>query len=760
MEREYSKPFVVKATILGFLSGLALILLIFFVGVVIHKLPFTPIGVYDLHLVSPILYFFDSFPVLIAIAAFFVSRYVSATKTEAEKITQIELHRQRKLYRFVEKLREGDIDADYIPDETDALGKAVINLRDNLKRSKDDEIGRRKEDEQRSWSAEGMAKFGEILRLNNDDIEELSFQVISNLVKYIGANQGAFYVIEDEDEADIHFRMTASFAYERRKYADRVLPWGSGLVGACALEKQTTLLKKVPDSYLKITSGLGKANPKCLILIPLKINDNVHGVIEIASFNLFEKFQVEFLEKVAESIATTISTVKINLRTAKLLKESREQAEELALKEEQMRQNMEELQATQEEASRQSEKFISFSNSVNHTMIRADFDVNGNLTYANTKFLQKLEYTGNSEVEGKPISMFINKKDRVWFDDIWKTLSHGGKHFEGDMKLVTKTGKDLWTIATYTCVRNPMGGVDKVLFLAIDTTEQKKQSLDYEGQITALNRSSFKAEFSPTGDLIEANDKFLVSTGYTLSVAKEKSIFDLVPSSERKSIERTWDDIIHGIPFEGQVRLVTSHGEEKWYRCTFTAVNDMYDEVAKVVFIANDITREKHMELETKIQTEQLMKQEEMLRMNEVELNKKLREAREEVKNQFKEIEKVKIRNEKTLEGFLDAIITTDHDGVVQFFNKAAEELFAIKRDEVLGQSIRILFPDDIEGQDEFIDAYIDPNKEKIVGQRREINITTKDGNEISVLILLTEAKLGREITYTAFIQNISVDLF
>ena len=136
---------------------------------------------------------------------------------------------------------------------------------------------------------------------------------------------------------------------------------------------------------------------------------------------------------------------------------------------------------------------------------------------------------------------------------------------EKHMELETKTGKDLWTIATYTCVRNPMGGVDKILFLAIDTTEQKKPSLDYEGQITALNRSSFKAEFSPTGDLIEANDKFLVSTGYTLSIAKEKSIFDLVPGSERKAIERTWDDIIHGIPFEGQVRLVTSHGEEKWY---------------------------------------------------------------------------------------------------------------------------------------------------------------------------------------------------
>lgn len=760
MEREYSKPFVVKATILGFLSGLAFILLIFFVGALIHKLPYTPFGVYDLHLISPILYFFDSFPIIIAIASFFISRFVSSTKTEAEKITQVELHRQRKLYRFVEKLREGDIDAEYIPDETDALGKAVINLRDNLKKSKEDEIIRRTEDEQRSWSAEGLAKFGEILRLNNDNIEELSFQIIRNLVNYVGANQGAFYLLEDEDTADIHFRMTASFAYERRKYADRIISWGNGLVGACALEKNTILLKKVPDSYLNITSGLGKSNPRCLILIPLKINEAVHGILEIASFNLFQQYHVEFLEKVAESIATTISTVKINLRTAKLLKESREQAEELALKEEQMRQNMEELQATQEEASRQSEKFISFSNSVNHTMIRADFDVNGYLTYANTKFLQKLEYSGNADVEGKPISMFINKKDRVWFEEIWKSLSHGGKHFEGDMKLVTKTGKDLWTIATYTCVRNPMGGVDKVLFLAIDTTEQKKQSLDYEGQITALNRSSFKAEFSPTGDLIDANDKFLISTGFTLTLAKEKSIFDLVPSSERKIIERTWDDIIHGIPFEGQVRLVTSHGEEKWYRCTFTAVNDMYDEVAKVVFIANDITREKHMELETKIQTDQLLKQEEMLRMNEVELNKKLREAREEVKNQFKEIEKVKIRTEKTLEGFLDAIITSDHDGVIQFFNKAAEELFEVKREEVIGQSIRILFPEDIEGKDEFIDAYLDPNKEKLTGMRREINITTREGNEISVLILLTEAKLGREITYTAFIQNISVDLF
>ena len=760
MDRNYSKSFVYKYTILGFVAGLVLILIFYFIGALYYKLAYTPVGIGDLHVRIPIVYFLDLIPIIFAVIAYYVSLYISKVSTEANSFSESELSRQRKLYRFVEKLRDGEIDAEFIPEETDVLGKSIVNLRDNLKASKQEEQIRRKEDEQRNWIAEGLAKFGEILRSDNDNLEELSYQVISNLVKYVDANQGGFYLLEDQDPGDLHFRQTACYAYERRKYADQRVEWGEGLVGVCALEKQTTFLTKVPDSYLQITSGLGKSNPKCLLIVPLKVRDEIHGVLEIASFKIFEKYQIDFIEKVAESIATTLSTVKINLRTAKLLQDSQHQAETLAAQEEQMRQNMEELQATQEEATRQSEKFISFTNSVNHTLIRAEYDVNGILLYANTKFLQKLEYSSNTEVEGKHISMFINKKDRVWFDDLWNSLAKGGKHFEGDMKHVTRSGKDLWTIATYTCVRNQYGGVDKILFLAIDTTDQKKQSLDYEGQINALNISGIKSEFTPTGDLIEANEKFLTATGYLAYEAKTKSIFDFVPDGERKALERIWDDVTHGISFEGQLKILPKSAEEKWFRVTLTAVNDMYDEVAKVIFIANDITREKIMERETKAQTEQLMIQEEQLRLNEVELNRKLREAREEVKNQFKEVEKVKIRNEKILEGFLDAVVITDQDGIINFFNNAAELLFEIERTKVLGQNIRILFPNDVDGKDEFLDAYLDPEKQKIVGQRKEITITTQSGSEIPVLMLLSETKMGREITYTAFIQNISVDLF
>ncbi|MHC1704431.1 MAG: PAS domain S-box protein [Tenuifilaceae bacterium] len=760
MDRDYSKSFVYRYTLLGFFVGLAFILVFYFIGALYYGIAFTPMGVVDLHIKIPIIYLFDTFPFAFAMLSYFISRYISQNKIESINFSETELSKQRKLYRFVEKLRGGDIDAEYVHDETDVLGKSIVNLRDNLKSSKIEEQARRNEDEQRNWIAEGLAKFGEILRSDNDNLEELSYQVISNLVKYVNANQGGFYLLEDNDPGDKHFLLTACYAYDRRKYADQRVNWGEGLVGICALEKQTSLLTKVPDSYLNITSGLGKANPKCLLIVPLKVREDVHGVMEIASFNIFDKHQVDFIEKVAESIASTLSTVKINLRTAKLLRESQHQAETLASQEEQMRQNMEELQATQEEAARQAEKFVSFTNSVNHTLIRAEYDINGILLYANTRFLQKLEYSSNSDVEGKHISMFINKKDRVWFEDLWKTLGKGGKHFEGDMKHVTRSGKDLWTIATYTCVRNQFGGVDKILFLAIDTTDQKKQSLDYEGQINALNLSGIKSEFSPTGDLLDANEKFLVTTGFLAHEVKTKTIFDFVQDNDRKGLERIWDDVTHGISYEGQLKILTKAGEVRWFRVTLTAVKDMYEEVAKVIFIANDITREKLMEKETKAQTEQLMMQEEQLRLNEVELNKKLREAREEVKNQFKEIEKAKIRNEKILEGFLDAVVITDQDGIVNFFNNAAELLFEVEKAKVIGQNIRLLFPNDIDGKDEFLDSYLDPQKEKVVGQRREINITTQSGSEIPVLMLLSETKMGREITYTAFIQNISVDLF
>ena len=130
------------------------------------------------------------------------------------------------------------------------------------------------------------------------------------------------------------------------------------------------------------------------------------------------------------------------------------------------------------------------------------------------------------------------------------------------------------------------------------------------------------------------------------------------------------------------------------------------------------------------------------------------------MKEQFKEIEAVKIRNEKTLEGALDAIITTNKEGVVEFFNAAAEKLWGYKRSEVLGNKVDMLFSSESLKDNAFVKAFATPDMKKVVGERREVPIKDKFGEEVPVLFLLSEAQVGDDHSFTAFIQNVEVELF
>jgi methyl-accepting chemotaxis protein len=104
---------------------------------------------------------------------------------------------------------------------------------------------------------------------------------------------------------------------------------------------------------------LGVSNPRFILVVPLKREETILGVMEIASFTVLEDYQIKFVEKLAESIASSIYNISINNRTSVLLEQSQMQAEEMRAQEEEMRQNMEELQATQEEMYRKEQDYIS-----------------------------------------------------------------------------------------------------------------------------------------------------------------------------------------------------------------------------------------------------------------------------------------------------------------------------------------------------------------------------------------------------------------
>ncbi len=256
--------------------------------------------------------------------------------------------------KFANEIEKGNFKFEYeLKNNKDQLGKALIDMRDSLYKASDDEKKRRLEDEKRNWSTQGLAKFADILRQHSDNINELAYSIISNLVKYLNSNQSSLFLLNKEKS---YLDLVACYAYEKRKYLEKQIDMNEGLIGAVARERKTMYLTEVPDSYIEITSGLGKANPKALLIIPLLREEELLGIMEIASFNEFEEHQIEFVEKLGESIASTIYNAKINTTTSELLKKSQEQAEQMRTQEEEMRQNMEELSATQEEMARKHTK--------------------------------------------------------------------------------------------------------------------------------------------------------------------------------------------------------------------------------------------------------------------------------------------------------------------------------------------------------------------------------------------------------------------
>ncbi|MBQ3656506.1 MAG: GAF domain-containing protein [Bacteroidales bacterium] len=275
----------------------------------------------------------------------------------ASSIEQLTIGLQ-KTSDFAHAIGQGDFSSNYQPlSDKDVLGNSLLNMRKSLQNAAKEESKRKSEDIQRNWTTEGQALFAEILRHHTDDIRELSDDIVVNLVKYIKANQGGIFIYQDNDPNDIHLELLSAYAYNRKKFIKRRINIGEGLVGACAQEKYTIYLTDIPDDYIEIESGIGSANPKSLLIVPLRIENDILGVIELASFNEIKDFEIELVEKIAESIAATLSTTRINTRTAELLEQSNSKTQAMKDQEEEMRQTIEELQATQEDSMKREDDF-------------------------------------------------------------------------------------------------------------------------------------------------------------------------------------------------------------------------------------------------------------------------------------------------------------------------------------------------------------------------------------------------------------------
>jgi signal transduction histidine kinase/HAMP domain-containing protein/CheY-like chemotaxis protein len=190
----------------------------------------------------------------------------------------------------------------------DTINQMITNLRDTTRTNKEQD-----------WLKTNLARFVGIMQ-GQRNLQALTDQLLNELTPVVGAQHGAFYLAEREDEQTL-LKLTSTYAYLRRKGLSSRFALGEGLVGQCALERKPIVITDVPEDYVAIGSGLGSAAPRSIAVMPIFFEEQVRGVIELASFHEFSTIQISFLEQLMLNIGLAINLIGTSMRTEQLIQQ-------------------------------------------------------------------------------------------------------------------------------------------------------------------------------------------------------------------------------------------------------------------------------------------------------------------------------------------------------------------------------------------------------------------------------------------------------
>ncbi len=461
------------ATVIGILLVITAWLIVFSRS----NLQFSLSGLIGIHSQNPIIWLIDLIPVIFGYSTWFQA------KRQLDKVMFLEDEiRQRdenisKNALFAKKIGEGEYNAAFqISDEDDILGKSLLVMRDNLLKNYE------KESEE-SWIAKGKDEVSYILRLHNN-IDELSYEVLVKLIKYINVVQGALYIF-DEDKQTL--RNLATYAFNRKKHINQEFKVGQGLIGQCAYEKDIIYRTEIPKDYITITSGvLGDKKPKSILLIPLITDEKLQGIIELTSFDdAIPELTIRFLREMGEILARTIFNLRINIKTEKLLQEAQQMTQELKENEEELRQNAEEMRATHEELEKSNAKLELKIKEVenaqkrlhslleNASEIISIYSSSIKLMYISPSVTKILGYTPNEMMSGKDIDRLTRKGEQELNDMFKKLLDAPRIPISIEYTFMKKDGEKIFLEVTGRNLLDD-SAINGIILNSRDITERKR----------------------------------------------------------------------------------------------------------------------------------------------------------------------------------------------------------------------------------------------------------------------------------------------
>ncbi len=229
---------------------------------------------------------------------------------------------------------------------------------------------------------------------------------------------------------------------------------------------------------------------------------------------------------------------------------------------------------------------------LNKSLAIIEFDRKGNILEANSCFCQVMGYSA-SEIIGRHHSMFVDHDlaRSTEYKDFWLKLGQG--QFESrEYRRIGKNGKQVWIQASYNPVLNAAGNVSRVVKVATDTTAARLKNAAFEAKLTAISRVQGLIEFTPSGEILTANENFLAVMGYRLDEVKNKHHRMFVDETYAQSTEYKdfWRKLNNGEFIAAEFQRFGKGRKEVWIEASYNPIFDLDNKVTSIVKFATDIS--------------------------------------------------------------------------------------------------------------------------------------------------------------------------
>ncbi|MFD5830836.1 ATP-binding protein, partial [Lentzea sp. NPDC060358] len=248
------------------------------------------------------------------------------------------------------------------------------------------------------WLKTNLARLSGLMQ-GHRDLRALASLIMSELTPLVSAHHGAFFQIQEDDDAKQSLELTASYGFRLDTARMTRVAMGETLVGQSALEKKTILVTEVPGGYLTVSSALGESAPVNLVILPVLFQGETLGVIELASLNEFTEVHLDLLDQLKEAIGVNVNTMLANSRTDLLLVESQRLTAELRAGSEELEDRARQLQT----ASKYKSEFMAnmsheLRTPLNSLLILAKLladNLDGNLNAKQVEFARTIHSSGS-----------------------------------------------------------------------------------------------------------------------------------------------------------------------------------------------------------------------------------------------------------------------------------------------------------------------------------------------------------------------------